>query len=91
MFGVHSGVAFFGAVGTGEGLTDFAAIGEEVNLAARITSKAAAGEVLISRQALEDAAIERNDLEWRELALKGISQPIAVVVLGRPPRPPATP
>ena len=79
--GVHSGIAFFGAVGTEEGLTDFAAIGEEVNLAARIASQAAAGEVLVSRQALEAAGTDSNGLEWRTLELKGISQPVPAAVL----------
>jgi adenylate cyclase len=82
--GVHYGVAFFGAVGTQEGLTDFAAIGEEVNLAARITSQANAGEILASRRALEVAGIDATDLEQRELTLKGISQPVAVSVVRRP-------
>src|ERR1041384_7672771 len=41
--GVHSGVAFFGAMGTAEGLTNISAIGEEVNTAARLASKAATG------------------------------------------------
>jgi len=80
--GVHQGVAFFGAVGTEEGLTDFAAIGEEVNLAARIASQAAAGEILISSQALEAAGLAGSEMEHRELAgLKGISQPVAVGVM----------
>ena len=79
--GVHSGVAFFGAVGTEEGLTDFAAIGEEVNLAARIASQAAAGEVLVSRRALEAAGMDGRSLEWRTLELKGISQPVPAAVL----------
>lgn len=79
--GVHAGVAYFGAVGTEDGLTDFAAIGEEVNLAARITSKAAAGEVLVSLTALEAAGLSSDGLEWRELELKGISRPISVAVI----------
>ena len=37
--GVHAGVAYFGAVGAEDGLTDFAALGDEVNLAARIASQ----------------------------------------------------
>lgn len=39
--GVHSGIAYFGAMGTADGLTDISAIGEEVNMAARLASKAA--------------------------------------------------
>ena len=79
--GVHAGVAYFGAVGTEDGLTDFAALGDEVNLAARIASQAAAGEVLVSRPALEAAGIADDGQEWRELALKGIAQPVAAAVL----------
>ena len=66
--------------GTEDGLTDFAALGDEVNLAARIASQAAAGEVLVSRPALEAAGIT-EELEWRELTLKGIEQPVAAAVL----------
>jgi class 3 adenylate cyclase len=74
-------VAYFGAVGTEDGLTDFAALGDEVNLAARIAAQAAAGEVVVSRQALEMAGIDGGELEWRDLELKGISRPVAVAVL----------
>jgi adenylate cyclase len=79
--GVHAGVAYFGAVGTEEGLTDFAALGDEVNLAARIASQAATGEILISRPALEAAGLGGRELEWHELELKGIGRPVAVAVL----------
>jgi adenylate cyclase len=79
--GVHAGVAYFGAVGTEDGVTDFAALGDEVNLAARIASQAAAGEVVVSRAALEAAGIDGGELEWRELELKGISRPIAVAII----------
>lgn len=80
--GVHWGVAFFGAVGTGEGLVDFAAIGEAVNLAARIASQAGAGEILVSRQALETAGLDSAVREWRDLeGLKGISQTVSVGIM----------
>lgn len=82
--GVHAGVAYFGAVGTEDGLTDFAALGDEVNLAARIASQAAAGEIVVSRRALEAAGLDANEVEWRELTLKGISRPIEVAVLRGP-------
>lgn len=79
--GVHSGVAYFGAVGTGDGLSDFAALGDEVNLAARIASQAATGELLVSRAALDAAGLSGGEMEWRELELKGISRPISVAVM----------
>jgi adenylate cyclase len=79
--GVHTGVAYFGAMGSAEGLVNISAIGDEVNTAARIASKAAAGEILISEQALTAASMDNNELESRHLELKGISGPVAVRVM----------
>ena len=79
--GVHYGVAYFGAIGTPDGLTDFSALGDEVNLAARLASKAAAGEIIVSEQALQKAGIDGNALERRSLDLKGISQPVTARVM----------
>lgn len=79
--GVHAGVAYFGALGTAEGLTDISAKGEEVNTAARLASKAAAGEIIVSEQALRKAGIDGHDLESRSLELKGISEPVTVRVM----------
>ena len=79
--GVHAGVAYFGAMGSEGGLVDISAIGDEVNLAARIASKAAAGEILISEAALAQTQIHASDLEPRTLALKGISKPTLVHVM----------
>ena len=79
--GVHAGVAYFGAMGSAGGVVNISAIGDEVNAAARIASKAAAGEILVSEQALKAAGIEGGQLESRSLALKGLSQPIMVRVM----------
>jgi adenylate cyclase len=79
--GVHSGLAFFGALGTAEGLTDITAIGDEVNTAARLASKAAAGEIIVSEQALKSAGVDGSQLESRSLELKGISEPVLVRVM----------
>jgi len=79
--GVHAGVAYFGAMGSEEGLVDISAIGDEVNAAARIASKAAAGEILVSEVAFEQAGIDSEGLESRRLELKGISEPMAVRVM----------
>jgi adenylate cyclase len=79
--GVHHGVGFFGALGTPEGLTEFTASGEEVNTAARLASHAAAGELIVSEQALEAAGLEKDALEARSLELKGISEPVRVRVM----------
>ena len=79
--GVHSGVAYFGAMGTADGLTDISAIGDEVNTAARLASKAAAGEIIVSEQALKEAGMDGSELESRSLVLKGISEPVQVRVM----------
>ena len=79
--GVHVGVAYFGAMGSSGGLVDISAIGEEVNTAARIASKASAGEILVSEAALKLAHMDASPLELRNLELKGISEPMIVRVM----------
>ena len=79
--GVHAGLAYFGAMGSSDGLVDISAIGEEVNTAARIASKAAAGEILLSEAALERAHTDVSTLEPRKLELKGISDQVPVRVM----------
>lgn len=79
--GVHAGVAYFGSMGSAEGLINISAIGDEVNTAARIASKAGAGEILVSEQALKAANIDGGQFESRELELKGISKPVVVRVM----------
>jgi len=79
--GVHSGVAYFGAMGTPDGLTDITAIGDEVNTAARLASKAAAGEIIVSEQVIQRTGIVGDSLESRSLELKGIEKPVSVRVI----------
>jgi adenylate cyclase len=79
--GVHAGVAYFGAMGTADGLTDISAVGDEVNLAARLASKAAAGEIVVSEQALKGAGLDGSELESHTLELKGITAPVQVRVI----------
>lgn len=79
--GVHCGTAYFGAMGAADGLTNISAIGEEVNTAARLASKAAAGEIIVSETALKRAGIEGSHLESRHLELKGISESVPVRVM----------
>jgi adenylate cyclase len=78
--GVHTGMAFVGTVGEAPHL-ELTALGDAVNVAARLASEAAAGEVLVTRVAAQAAAIDAGGLEQRELALKGKSKPTSVLVL----------
>jgi adenylate cyclase len=80
--GVHTGPAFVGVVGgTQDRPTDFTALGDSVNITARLASQAGAGEILISDAAYAAAGLDLGDLESRELELKGKSAPTTVWVL----------
>ncbi len=77
--GVHSGRAWFGAVGEGSHV-ELTAVGDAVNVAARLAAAASAGEVLVSAAAAAAAGLD-GALERRSLDLKGKSEPIEVVAL----------
>ena len=79
--GVHAGIAYFGAMGKAGGLVQIAAIGDAVNLAARLASKASAGEIVVSEQALQKAGIDGSELEPRRFELKGIQEPVLARVI----------
>jgi adenylate cyclase len=79
--GVNTGIAFIGSVGTTDGRSDFTAMGDVVNVTARLSSAAAAGEILIGETAWAAAAIESEAAEHRRLDLKGKTDPIDVFVL----------
>jgi adenylate cyclase len=82
--GVHTGEAFVGTVGSDDRL-DFTALGDTVNVAARLGSDAGAGELLVSGVAW--AASGRGPTaERRALSVRGRDEPL-VVVVGRAPAP----
>ena len=83
--GVHTGVAFVGAVGTSDGMVDVTALGDAVNIAARLASQAKAGEILLSDQTIQAAKIDSSSLEKRSLELKGKSTPFDVKVMQMTP------
>ncbi len=76
--GIHTGVAYVGVVG--DAVTDFTALGDSVNVTARLASAAAGGEILVSEAAFELAGLE-GDLETRRLTLRGRQQSLDVRVL----------
>ena len=79
--GVHTGLAFVGAIGAGAGTTDIAVLGDNVNTAARLASQAGIGELLVSRDAIHASGIEFPSLEIRHLELKGRAEPIEAGVI----------
>jgi adenylate cyclase len=78
--GVHTGVAYVGTVGEGE-MVDLTAMGDPVNVTARLASAAGAGVVLVTLDAARAAGLDTAPLEHRSLALKGKSASTDVVVL----------
>jgi adenylate cyclase len=78
--GVHTGTAFIGTVGRAGGLLELTALGEDVNVAARLASEAAAGEMVCSEAAFSAAGLALA-AEYRMVTLKGVSKPIAVRVV----------
>ena len=89
--GVHTGMAFFGTVSGAEGsVTDFTALGDSVNIGARLASNAGPGEALISEAACAAAGIDLADCEQRALELKGRGEPVNVRVMRANPVSPST-
>jgi adenylate cyclase len=80
--GIHTGMAWVGSIAGASGsASDFTALGDNVNIAARLASKAGQGEVLISEATYNAAQIENKGLEIRDLELKGKSDLVRVRVL----------
>jgi adenylate cyclase len=77
--GVNTGIAFVGSVGEGMD-AELTALGDVVNVTARLASQAGAGEILVTRAAAEHGAIATAEHEQRSLDLKGKSAPTEVWV-----------
>lgn len=78
--GVHSGEAFVGVVG-GEEKIDFTALGDTVNVAARLGQLAGPGELLVSREAWDRADLGPPPA-GREVEIAGREGRLPVVALG---------
>jgi len=78
--GVHTGEAFVGTVGRAGGLLELTAIGESINVAARLASIAAAGELVCSEAAYVASGVTHPG-ERREVVLKGVTTPVHVRIL----------
>src|SRR5687768_5826271 len=80
--GVHTGIAFVGTVGGAEdSVNDITALGDNVNITARLASVAAPGEAVISEVAYTAGGLDLGELEQRRLELKGMSEPVLARVL----------
>lgn len=74
--GVHTGVAWAGFVAGPDGVMDFTALGDAVNVASRLGSEAGAGELLMSDETARGAGIGTDALTARRLELRGRSEPL---------------
>lgn len=80
--GVNTGNCYFGTVKGIDGtFTDWTALGDAVNVAARLGAAAAGGEALIADATCRTADVSLEDCEGRELTLKGKTEPVGVRVL----------
>jgi class 3 adenylate cyclase/tetratricopeptide (TPR) repeat protein len=80
--GVNSGVAFAGDVGASTRRT-YAVTGDTVNLAARLTARAAVGEVLATSTVL-DASTTRYSTQSKPLIVKGKERAVTAYSVGEP-------
>ena len=79
--GVHTGTAFVGSLRSEEGVTDITVLGDAANTAARLSTSAGIGEVVISESAYLSAGVELSEAEKRVLELKGKSEPLNVWII----------
>ncbi|HSK96328.1 MAG TPA: adenylate/guanylate cyclase domain-containing protein [Euzebyales bacterium] len=79
--GVHAGRAFVGAVGQAGRLMTISALGDTVNVAARLASMAGPGEMLVSDDAYRLAGMDEPAYPARLLDLRGRTAPVGVRVV----------
>jgi adenylate cyclase len=79
--GVHTGDVYVGAVGSKDGVNEIAVLGTGANLAARLSSEAADGEVLVSPAAVQAAGLPKGAGRSRSVKLKGIKGALTVRVI----------
>jgi adenylate cyclase len=79
--GVHTGVAYVGALGSSNEISDFTALGDSVNTTARLASLASAGELLVSVAAATHAAYDAAGLDRRTVEVRGREATLDVYAL----------
>jgi adenylate cyclase len=78
--GVHTGQAFVGVVGS-DAKTDFTALGDTVNIAARLGGLAGPGELLVSRVAWDEAHLD-EPAAYRDVEIAGRAGSLSIVATG---------
>lgn len=78
--GVHSGKAYVGTIG-GEHISDVTAVGDDVNITARLASAAEARTIVATEATFLEAGISSDGFPRRDLQLKGKGSSVAVRIL----------
>ena len=73
--GIATGFARVGRLGSDDS-KDYTAIGDVVNLAARLQGKASAGEILISEESFSKHPADFGEAKSEQVALKGFREPV---------------
>jgi adenylate cyclase len=79
----NAGTAFVGNVGSGTVL-DFTALGDAVNVGARLQSHAAPGEVVLASDLYDLVAADHPGARIERIEVRGREEAVDVAVLGRP-------
>lgn len=79
--GVHAGNAFVGLLGQEGHAKELTALGDDINVGARLADSAQEGEILASAQLTRAIGLNTGDLEQRRLDLKGKAEPFEVAVI----------
>jgi adenylate cyclase len=74
--GINTGIAYIGSMKMEGGRTDITILGDAVNTTARLSSEAAAGELLVGDIAMEMSGLSKETHENRKLSLKGKQESI---------------
>ena len=79
--GVHTGIAYVGAVGSSHSVSDITVLGDVANTTSRLASQAGVGEILVSEETCRAAGLGLDNCETRLLQLKGRSQAVTARVI----------
>ncbi|MBN2039040.1 MAG: adenylate/guanylate cyclase domain-containing protein [Spirochaetes bacterium] len=76
--GINKGDVVIGTIGTTMRMV-FTCIGDAVNLSARLCSSAGPGEILISKETIEESSRIYNTINTAPIAVKGKEKPVRIV------------
>jgi adenylate cyclase len=79
--GVHTGNAFVGLLGEQGSSKELTALGDDINVGARLADSAQEGEILASLRLTQAIGLDTDDVEHRTLTLKGKTEPFEVAVI----------